>query len=81
MNCICGNPLDNSPDGLHCYFCFMAQEQSRDQALAQSEEFDGVDEQERDDQVMAEDFAALDELEDDYAALNLDEEYSLLFDD
>jgi hypothetical protein len=37
MNCICGNPLDNSPDGLHCFFCFMAQEQSRDQAQAQYE--------------------------------------------
>jgi hypothetical protein len=82
MNCVCGNPLDNSLDGLHCFFCFMAQEQSRNHTLALFEEFDGVDEQEeRDDQMMAEDFAALDELEDYYTSLELDDEYVLLVDD
>jgi hypothetical protein len=40
-----------------------------------------VDEQERDDQAMAEDLAELDELEDYYTPLELDDEYLLLFDD
>ena len=81
MNCICGNLLDNSPDGLHCFFCFMAQEQSRERTLAQAEELANAEEQERDDQAMVEDLAALDELEDDYTLLDLEEEYLLLFDD
>jgi hypothetical protein len=81
MNCICGNLLDNSPDGLHCFFCFMAQEQSRERTLAQAEELANAEEQERDDQAMVEDLAALDELEDDYTLLDLEEEYLLLFGD
>ncbi len=81
MNCVCGNPLDNSPDGLHCFFCFMAQEQSRERTLAQAEELANAEEQERDDQAMVEDLAALDELEDDYTLLDLEEEYLLLFGD
>ncbi len=81
MNCVCGNPLDNSPDGLHCFFCFMAHEQSRDQELAHAEELASVEEQERDDQAMAEDLAALDEFENDYTQLDLEEEYLLLFGD
>ncbi len=81
MNCVCGNPLDNSPDGLHCFFCSMSQEQSRDQELAHAEELASVEEQERDDQAMAEDLAALDEFENDYTQLDLEEEYLLLFGD
>jgi DNA-binding protein H-NS len=81
MNCICGNLLDNSPDGLQCFFCFLAQEQGRDHMLSEAEELAKVEEQERDDQAEDEDLAVLDEIEDYSTSFDLADEYLLLFDD
>jgi hypothetical protein len=81
MNCICGTPLDNSPNGLHCFFYFMAQEQSREHEQAEAEELARADDQDREDQLAKEEFSEFEELEDFYTSLDLEEEYLLLFDD